>query len=449
MAPLLSLGGLSTHPILPAISAGIDQLWRRKTTTTSSKEAVVPPPPHPETRPAPGLVTGPLVSGDSFVSRLCLAALRMEVDSIEALAKEATIPPRLIDDRDAGRTPLHCVAASYLMVDASPKAITFSLLKGVPTWQAHYFNPPLPAKESSVVSSEVLHALTSHLVAVATALLDHFPTQLDINHADRSGNTALHLAAIGGVASLVAKLIQHQADIHLRNDANRTALHLAAVHGHVETCALLVSAGSDLLAPDTFGVTPKMIMERAGSAILSTELEQAPALGLRKEDPKLIPYEPVAAESSSGGWSQRRMDEFPQDTDRCEVDMYYSHEINGSEVFRRYIATLTPVLLRGVLPGDWPGYEHYSKRRLMDDYGRLEVTASSIPYNEKFGGDGTVTLTLGEYIEALETNQTVGDARYPYCTYTLSSSPPVMWIAWQMCFVAIDCRKRRRLRSRW
>lgn len=60
---------------------------------------------------------------------------------------------------------------------------------------------------------------------------------------DEDGNTALHLAALGGYTSALKVLIKTKAVIDTTNDDGETALHIAASNNYVNAAFLLLDSG--------------------------------------------------------------------------------------------------------------------------------------------------------------------------------------------------------------
>jgi hypothetical protein len=89
------------------------------------------------------------------------------------------------------------------------------------------------------------------------------------------------------------------------------------------------------------------------------------------------------------------------------VDQYWADEISGEEVFYRYIARNTPVLIRGLLH-EWKALEAYTLERLNATHGDMQVTVGSIPYVDKFGGEGGELVRLTDYIQDVRLHRMKG-----------------------------------------
>merc|ERR1719191_568979 len=71
-------------------------------------------------------------------------------------------------------------------------------------------------------------------------------------------NGPCSLAAVFAGAGRVEALryaLDHGADLAAKDDAGETALHLAALGGHAEACALLLDGGTDVAAIANTGTT--------------------------------------------------------------------------------------------------------------------------------------------------------------------------------------------------
>ena len=71
---------------------------------------------------------------------------------------------------------------------------------------------------------------------------------VDVNKADKTGNTLLEIATIEGHKGIVELLISNGADVNARNENGFTALHSAAFFRHKEIVELLINKGSDVNA---------------------------------------------------------------------------------------------------------------------------------------------------------------------------------------------------------
>lgn len=77
-----------------------------------------------------------------------------------------------------------------------------------------------------------------------------------VNGKNKSGETALHVAAEAGHKEIVDLLLKAGATVDAKNDCKRTPLALAANNGHAAVAELLIAAGADLEARDFEGATP-------------------------------------------------------------------------------------------------------------------------------------------------------------------------------------------------
>ena len=78
----------------------------------------------------------------------------------------------------------------------------------------------------------------------------------------------------------------------------------------------------------------------------------------------------------------------------CDMDQYMATEITGEEIFKKYIARSTPVLIRGLID-NWPAASKYNVHMLNETWGDLRVSVSDIPYAAKVS-----TLFIYRYLNS-------------------------------------------------
>lgn len=97
----------------------------------------------------------------------------------------------------------------------------------------------------------VAHSNHDQVVAVVAA------RQVDVTPVlDRSGNTALHVAAEAGNGAAIKSLLKLGADIDALNGSKQTALHVAASEGNTGAAKALLAAGADKELKDRRNRTP-------------------------------------------------------------------------------------------------------------------------------------------------------------------------------------------------
>lgn len=99
-----------------------------------------------------------------------------------------------------------------------------------------------------------LHAARS--VAMVELLLSN---HADVNVRNRSGETALHAAALFNSKEIANALLSHKADVNAVDKTGRTPLHWAAWRDCPDVALLLLKNGADATAKDREGGTPLQI----------------------------------------------------------------------------------------------------------------------------------------------------------------------------------------------
>ena len=96
-------------------------------------------------------------------------------------------------------------------------------------------------------------ALEGHLNLCNVLIKKH---KFEVNLADKSGLTALHLSAENGNYELVTSFADMGTDIHLKTNAGLNYLHIAAEQGNLNLCKVLIDKHKfDLQMTDNYGWT--------------------------------------------------------------------------------------------------------------------------------------------------------------------------------------------------
>jgi hypothetical protein len=356
---------------------------------------------------------GEWVDETNATDPLCAAALGMDYAALEYLLYDLGVPPDATVDSSLN-TPLHCLGNTQVFGDAISKSYVFNMLKGKPSWLTDLMDPPLEMPVRSVRSHDIRDSLAKRVNGTLQWLIR---AGSDVNAADIDGHTPLHFAAHGGQIVMVEELLKNGADPDIVNKQQKTPLHYATAVGFAPIAALLVKHGADLHAVDIHGVSPMDIISNTG--VISAEdamtyfgVEQNPVRSIKRvlhpeRDPGYWP-------AGGGGFGPERLEGFEEDME-CSVDQYWAHEISAKDVFEKYLARLRPILIRGLI-NDWPAVEKYTVPALLESHGDYLVQASSIPYSDKFGGDGTETTRLQEYIVNMRNHTLVG-GQYPWYVF--------------------------------
>lgn len=83
--------------------------------------------------------------------------------------------------------------------------------------------------------------------------------------AHREGGVFLtEMAHVGNMSQIKALIERHGADVNLADSSGFTALHMAAQHGDLPLCRYLIAAGADLFPRAAHGLVPLHLAARAG-----------------------------------------------------------------------------------------------------------------------------------------------------------------------------------------
>ncbi|MES0488637.1 MAG: ankyrin repeat domain-containing protein [Leptospirales bacterium] len=96
---------------------------------------------------------------------------------------------------------------------------------------------------------------------------------VDLNHTDRSGDTALHLAASRGHLEVVQLLVASGANVNVQNLHRKSSpLHNAAYNGHLGIVEYLLKNNAEVDIADNSGQTPLSFAARQGKLNVFKEL---------------------------------------------------------------------------------------------------------------------------------------------------------------------------------
>ncbi len=108
---------------------------------------------------------------------------------------------------------------------------------------------------STLPQAEPLLAQLRKLLASYAILPPMIPPQININHQDSHGMTALHWAAAQGHNNIVKLLLDFGANVNLQNAEGNTPLHLAARNGNLSVVKLLLARGANATVVNRQGQT--------------------------------------------------------------------------------------------------------------------------------------------------------------------------------------------------
>lgn len=283
-------------------------------------------------------------------STVCIDIFKMDLDSLKIKVSLMKHEP----------SPFHCLFGASVMTDLLPTGHSMSMIRGHETWLSKLLNPSLPSNSRVVLNSDILKSMEHPMIKVAEFLLSN---EIDVMYQDINGNSFLHVAASLGMIKVVKYIFSSLIDnfnfplsrinslVALLNKQRRSALHYAAINGHIEMMKLLIDYGGNLGSRDSFNISVIDILQQSGSAISQEDammyfnVVQQPIKKLLDRKGKSIHY-------SHGSWKKERLTHYEDDYS-CDIDQYDFTEINSEMLFTKYIATNTPVLIRGVFDILW------------------------------------------------------------------------------------------------
>ena len=316
----------------------------------------LPQPPAPLSEERAKEIERKLSSAGSAADLLCSAAFTLDLALVQYLLYEVGVPASLASKVEAGRNALHCLTLLYTLADAHSRSHVFAMLKGHESWLNKHFDPPLELKAASVLSRDITSSLERDMLVVARWLVR---AGTPVNQADVAGWTPLHFSSMGGQVAVAAFLLESGADANAENRNQRTPLHLAVALGHAELAAKLIEKGADLNRADQHDMRPIEVLQNPGpispgDAMRFFNLTQRPARQIdRLLHPELHSEDIKRGwRAGTGGWSPSRLPGYETNMSCERIDQYWADEITAEDLFHKYLARNTPVLIRGLL-SDW------------------------------------------------------------------------------------------------
>lgn len=101
----------------------------------------------------------------------------------------------------------------------------------------------------------ILHIACIYNAVQATAILVQ-GRDISLDLKEKAGNTALHIAALKGLARIIQTLLKAGANANALATDNNTALHLACREGHSGAVRILLNHKADLSSQNSQGLTP-------------------------------------------------------------------------------------------------------------------------------------------------------------------------------------------------
>ena len=345
-----------------------------------------------------------------------------------------------------GRTLLHVAAASKASGLSSLLNPSHALHSAPPEHRQSYelllsilgLQRPTPSAPEALVALPTLPLMNANLAAHELRIfIRHAPaTALHLNARDKSGRTALHVAAscaylavvealLGAGAdvncvdvqlrsalhvacsnrlhSIVHYLLTHGADPNLQDVDGNTALHVAAGNADVETFKLLVRHAADA------GILNNRKQTACACASSSHALHTlrlvCPSAALPHDGvcPAPLPAHPESSAADQydvdefGGWGHG-MSERPPQPLSCPFDVIDARSALSPALFlSRFVSLQKPVIIKG-LGLDCEARSMWTKDNFMRRWGKLNVTVAAVPHAQSYGQSFS-TMTLQAFAQ--------------------------------------------------
>ncbi|KAJ1459191.1 hypothetical protein M885DRAFT_495718 [Pelagophyceae sp. CCMP2097] len=407
----------------------------------------------------------------STYEALAVAAIRLDPAMVRLLSRGG-LPPSTAAYAEPA-TPLHgaCVAAAW--GDSMRGSLLLELMLGKPSMvDAALRFGGTPEGErllshrgagGSYGAATMRTALAPAVTAVVLALVN---AGVPLDSRDATGRTALHSCAQGGWSDAVQVLIDHGASIDpMESIHGMTPLHLASVSGAPESTLRLLEAGADVRLRDSRGHTFRNLVTGRGAALGAVFQslqkvdqdadwpERAAAFALRARLEDLYgglgnegSHEVHVPSTDRGGWRGESPDRLRNaassgDLGRCDIPVVSAESVEEGEVdlFRDFVSLGRPVLVRGLVDESrWPlAHLRFAKETFLERHGEGTVSASEIPYADKFGSKaGERPTTLRQYVDGYVFEQdaeTVAKDKWPWYVFKLhpvSAAPAELEVEW-------------------
>ena len=218
----------------------------------------------------PALVADLIAAGGYWGAAAC--------ESGEIVNPAGPIPPCLCEPPTVG-TAGNCAAPSAESCGGLDPAQFYDAAAGACVLFVECAPPEVLYPEANDCHAASEYPLHDAVDAGDLELVNHFITvhMADVNAADVSRNTPLHIAAKEGHASIVAALLAAGADVNLQDDDENTPLHLAAEAGQAVMVSLLIQATASLNVKNDDDKAPLHLAVDGGHAAIVALLIEAGA----------------------------------------------------------------------------------------------------------------------------------------------------------------------------
>jgi len=132
----------------------------------------------------------------------------------------------------------------------------------------------------------LMYAVQTGNEEIVQTLLKHSGAKSSMNATDKTGNTALHLAALLGHTNIAQFLLSASPSLLSSSNTNgETPLHLAAAENNVEVVKWLIAQGAALKALTKDGLTPYQVADpdSASGETLAEKTGETPSIAPEEE----------------------------------------------------------------------------------------------------------------------------------------------------------------------
>eukprot|EP01060_Flectonema_neradi_P036324 TRINITY_DN6953_c0_g1_i1.p1 TRINITY_DN6953_c0_g1~~TRINITY_DN6953_c0_g1_i1.p1 ORF type:complete len:779 (+),score=189.03 TRINITY_DN6953_c0_g1_i1:68-2338(+) len=226
-------------------------------------------------------------------------------------------------------------------------------------------------------------------------------------------NTPLHMLASVGYTDerFIKRLLKMGVDVNQADRFGNTAIHNALVRGHYNTVKVLKKWKGSMEAKSGIQLTPlesacshSVWIDRTAIAELLEECTDEDICDIEDSSQVIHNKDAIKGSEEQGGWLGSdheiisKIGSTPKDVNGMKTDSQTDvrSNIEGYDLIVRYLGISKPLLLRRAIYKEQQ--QHFQKDAFLSKFSQLKGRLETFPRGEMFGADDLKIVTVGDYL---------------------------------------------------